>query len=356
VKYLGIPIKDRTPENIRDALKELDPEIFASFARLHGHAVEKQLGLSALHNRTGISTAALSKCYNGTYADDGGDVAEIAERIEQYFYRMEQAERYGGIRTFVKTDLSQYLFNTFEKARITRRLTLIESPEQMGKTTAAKRYVEDNDHGRTAYFQMPGGSTSLAGVIHDLADALGIAEGWKSLEKKLRIRHKLSACDLVIIDEWHVVYTWPDREQARMLDFLRTELLNNGARGVVLVATNADILDNLERFRGRTRYNTGQLIGRMRNQVIRLDGAEDVRETDVAAIVSRYYKPGKRIVSSLTRMAQQDGFGHFGLLVDILNESWSVAKAHKTELSDAIVEAEAKKTWETLRARKELFA
>jgi hypothetical protein len=314
--------------------------------RLHAYAAKHNLGVSALAHRTGIQSGILSPWFAGTYP---GSPEAIAERVERFFWRLEQKAKYGGIRTFVETRLARALWALFEKTRVVRRIQLVESPEQLGKTEAAREYTSRNNAGRTVYVSMSGVSRSGFGdFIWNLADALNIPYTIKLREKKLRIRHAIEACDLLIIDEAHVLWSWTDRSAAEFWDYLRTDLFQDGHRGIVLIATQSDMLRNIKRFGRRAGYNTGQLLGRMRNRVERIDPVDDITEADVALLVGRYYQPGKRVVANLTRLAQADEGGHFGLVCDILNEAWAEARARKTALSDAIVKEVAESVMENL--------
>jgi hypothetical protein len=245
-----------------------------------------------------------------------------------------------------------------ELTRIIRRIQLIESPEQLGKSTVARDYTEKNNGGRTVYVSLGGGSRSggKADFVWRLADVFEIPYSIKQREKELRIRHKLEACDLIIVDEAHLMWSWTARSVAEFLDYLRTDLHADGERGVVLIATNNDMMDGLRRFKAETRYNLGQLLGRMRLETMRIDPAEDVQPDDIRLLAARYYKPGARIVNLLTDLARRDGLGHFGLITDILNEAWATTKANRADLDDATVEGVAKRIMETLRQRKELYA
>lgn len=347
-------LTDRSPDQIRETLADKEPAAVGQLLALHDYAAREHLGLTALGHRCGISSGILSQLFNGNYP---GDYLAMARRIETFFWRLEQKALYGGLREFVETDLATNLFSIFEKVRVIRRMQLIESPEQLGKTRAAKEYTERNNSGRTIYVQLAGGTRSgLGDFIWSLAESLGIPYTVKLREKRLRIKQGLEACDLVIIDEAHLVDTWTDRSAAEFWDYLRTDIFDNGSRGVVLIATNHSMLDMLRKFRRRAGYNVGQLLGRMRNEVVRIDPVEDITPDDIAALVGRYYRPGSEAIQRLTKIARTEQLGHIGLLEDILNEAWSRAKAEHKPLSDRTVLSVAQETLDNLKTRKELYS
>lgn len=351
------PLKDREPNEIRTILEQLDLETkcVESWMRLHKYACDQHppLGISALAHRTRISSSTLSEGFSGIYR---GDMHAVAERIDQFFWRLEQIDLYGGLRQFVITDLSRSLCSVFDKARITRRVHFIQSPEQLGKTRTAIEYTSLNNTGRTIYVKLAGGSKSGCGdFIWALAQALEIPYSLKMREKRIRIKEVLQTCDLIIIDEAHLSFTWTLNAQAEFWDYIRTDVHDDGKRGLVFISTNSDMMKGLQNFRKRADYNVGQLIGRMRNQVMVIDPAEDILESDVRLLVTRYYKPSAPTLHKLHDLCTREGLGHFGLLDDIMNESWTRAKAKKKELCDDVVMATMQEILEELKERKSLY-
>jgi DNA transposition AAA+ family ATPase len=348
----GIHIQDRTEDEIRGALVDQAPEVVETAVRLWQYAVKNHLGVSRLGQACGIGSGMLSPWFNGEYT---GDSVAIAERIDKFFWRMEQKDKYGAIRRFVETRLATTLWNVFEKTRIVRRIQMVEGPEQVGKSRAAAEYTARNNSGRTVYMSLSGGAKSSGEFVWRLADALGIPYAVKLSEKRLRIRAQLEACDLIIIDEAHLAFTWTDRALAEWLDYLRTDIFDNGSRGIVLIATNSNMMDGLMNFKRRSRYNLGQTLGRMRNDPVRIDPAEDIVEEDVKALVERYYKPGKAALERLSKVAAIDQLGHFGLLEDILNEAWTAAKSRNKSLDDATVLTTVSNVMSSLKTRRPMY-
>lgn len=356
-KIIAIPLKDRDPAEIKRVLVEagLEEETVATFLKLAAYARESHppLGMSVLSQQIRMSSGVISQCYSGTY---NGDYEAVAGRIQQFFWRLDQSKLYGGIRKFVKTQLSEALYAVFEKTRVTRRIQILESPEQLGKTRIATEYTAENNSGRTLYVSISGGMKAGAGqFVWDIAEALGIPYTIKTVEKRVRIRQALASCDLIIIDELHLVKDWTAQAQREFWDYIRTDLHANGARGIVLIATNTDTLRDINVFRRAARYNVGQLLGRMRLQVMRIDPAEDITEADVEALVTRYYKPGRACIHKLHDLATRPQMGHFGLIEDLMNESWSRAQAKKKALDDAAVLATATDILDELKGRRSLY-
>jgi len=352
--YRGIPIKDRDVAHIRAALAGQDKYVADQFLALHDYARRKSLGLSRLSSETRIGTGILSPCFNGQY--DKGDYNAIARRIETFFWRLDQKALYGGLREFKETALAKSLWAAFEKTRIIRRIQVIQGPEQVGKTRAAREYATRNNSGRTIYNMLSGGTKAGCGnFIWNTAEDLGLPYTVSLREKRLRIRQSLEACDLFFIDEAHLCFTWHDKAQRDFWDYIRTDIFADGARGVVIMATNQDMLQGLQAWRRRCGYNVGQLLGRMRNEIMVIDPAEDILLEDVQLLVQRYYKPGKKTLRRLHHIAIQPQLGHFGLITDVMNEAWTKAKSKKRKLDDNTVDQTAEETMKVLKDRKELY-
>jgi DNA transposition AAA+ family ATPase len=348
-----IPVYLRTPEDVRAKLAAagVEDDAIRSFLRLQQYAKDShpQLGLSRLAPRVHVTQGILSPCFNGTYP---GDYAAIAERIDSFFWKLEQQAKYGGLRQYVETDLAKALYVYFEKTRITRRILLLESPEQLGKSRIAREYTEQNNSGRTCYVKLPGGNkTGLGTFIRAVAEALNLPSTIKLSELRFRIKEALAGCDLVFIDEMHLIWTWNTAAIRDFFDYLRTDIHDDAKRGVVLISTNEDTLANIHRFKKSSGYNIGQLLGRMRVKPVVIDPEDDITEHDVLALTKRYYTPGKKALSKLHNLCCQPELGHFGLLDDILNEAWTLAKARKLDLNDELVLAVAQEILDDLAAR-----
>ena len=356
-QIIGIALKDRDPADIRRALTAagVEEEHADWFLKLHAYACAQHppLGLSALANRSRIGSSILSQCFSGSYP---GDYAAIAERVKGFFWRLEQAALYGGLRQFCETSLAQAIWTLCDKTRVTRRIQWVRSPEQVGKTRSVVEYAARNNTGRTVYVKLGGGNQAGCNqFIWDLAEALEIPYSIKLAEKRVRIKHALASCDLLILDEVHLCWGWTDASLRMFFDYLRTDLHADGARGIVLVATNDDPMGSLQNFRRRARYNVGQLLGRMRNQICVIDPAEDITEEDVRLLVTRYYRPGAVAIRKLHDYACRPGLGHFGLIEDLMNEAWTLAKARKRALDDAAVLTVAEEVLGELKERKPLY-
>lgn len=351
-------LSDRSEADLRARLEEQEVEPYAveQAVWLLSYARQHSLSIKALAKRVKCSGSVLSQVFNARYPGNYTLRARLFER-----FRNEEANRelFGGRDDFVKTRIAESLWTIFEKTRYARRIQIIQSPEQLGKSRAALEYTHANNGGHTIMTTLkPGCTSNPTGIfLRDLAIAAGVRSnvGRKIIDVRYDVHDALEVCDLVIVDEFHQVEHWPDRAVRDILDYIRIELFADGQRGVVLIATNSDVLSLLQTFRKRTRYNLGQLLGRMCNEVLDI-APDEVPVEDVRLLVERYFKPRKSTVEKLHDLATRPRIGHFGLILDILNRAWTECKVQRQSLSDEIVLKIAADTMEDINAKQQLYA
>jgi len=307
------PIASRSPEAVRAALEkaEVDPFAVAQILRLHEHARAKTLSLKGAADLIHYSQAVVSEIFSGGYK---GNYVRVAKAIDRYFAEAENRRIFGGCRDFARTEIATALWKLFEKTRYSRAIQIVQSPEQLGKSIAAREYAAAHNSGRTLLLKLqPGGNSNPFGVfLRDLAERTGVeTQHGKMLDMRMAIRRELEGCDLVIVDEAHLIAHWPDKPVRDFLDYLRVEIHADGARGVVLIATDSDMLTLLQQFRQRTRYNLGQLLGRMANQHTITLRADEIPFDDVRLLVERYFKPRVATLRKLYDLATRPHCGRF---------------------------------------------
>ena len=359
----AVELEDRTDTEIDVAIHDMNtPAENASFVGdqmrwLRDYAKDTHSGMKALAGLVGTSFTVFSQLYSGKY---NASPVGTARKIAKFRDNLEKRRIYGGKRDFISTAMSQALWRICEKTRYNRRIQSLQSEEQMQKTRSLSEYTMLNNSGRTAMVTLQKGGTSKPfGIfLRDLAQALGIQDitHKKVIDLRYKIREKLKLCDLVIIDEFHMVEHWTDQSVGDLLDYLRTQIHSDGERGVLLVATNSDTLTFLNQFKRRSGYNLGQLLGRMRLQPLTIH-SDDIPFADVELFVKRYLPtPRKATLTKLHDITTRPKLGHFGLLLDILNEAWSEAQLSGIPITDDTVLAVAKEVMADIHTNKELYA
>jgi len=352
---IGIPIAERSDGQVRFALADVDRESVALLIQAKAYAAENGYGLKPLSDLINMPQGVLSQLFNGNYP---GDYRAQTRKIAKYFLDLEKKAVFGGKRDFVETQTALGLWKVFEKTRYNHRIQVIQSAEQLGKTLAAKEYTHRHNTGRTIMTTLmtEGTSNGFGVFIRSLATACGIEVTHKKvMDIRFQIKRRLSTCDLLIIDEFHQIEYWQDRAVRALIDFIRIELHCDGERGIVLIATNSDVMTLLDSFRKRAHYNVGQLLGRMCNQPLEIH-PDQVPQRDVSKLVRRYYKPDEKTIRKLYKIVTSSKLGHFGLLDDIMARAWAESQVDKVKLTDRLVMKTARETMDELKSRKELYS
>ncbi|MDD5705092.1 MAG: hypothetical protein PHR35_04145 [Kiritimatiellae bacterium] len=344
--HMSVELRERTDDMIADALARggIVPEA-GELDTLHAvrdYAAAHDLSSRDIAARMRCSNSVVTLVFNGKYA---AGIGSFCARARAWLDREAKTATYGGRRDFVQTGLARDLMVVFEKTRYNRRIQPMQSPEQLGKSTAAREYVRRNPgHAVLVTLQPEGLSNGFMLFLRTLADRLGFPpENVKTCDLRSQIDKHLAGIELVILDEFHLAATWKPSQLRSLLDYIRVTIQADGERGVVLIATVPDnaeadtsVMRILNDVRAKTRYNLGQLYGRMTSSVLDLSSG-DIAASDVAGLVQRYYAPGKACLEQLCRAAQRDGFGHLGLIDGVLCDAASEAAVDRTPITDALV-------------------
>jgi hypothetical protein len=337
---IGIPVAQRTEAQIRAAFKTEEPSVANEFVRLWAHMRKHNIGLTKIERGFKISSGILSQCFNNRYP---GVRAEIAERINAVFYRMEQNAKYAGLSQFMPTQLSRVLFGVYEKTRITRRIDTIQGPEQCGKTRSGKEYAEQNNHGRTRFTEMRASMATLNDFIHGWPTTWALAPRSSCAIRSSGFAIHLVDCDLLIIDEVHLVFKWPVQQICGFFDYVRTDLFANGERGIVLQATDDREIESSWTAStssvGQAGTTLGSCSGAWAAAPYHIDGTDDIRKktsrSGRALLQARPRRP-----APLTRIAHAERGGRLGRVLEVVSNAWTKAKARNKDLTDEHVVAE----------------
>jgi len=281
-------------------------------------------------------------------------------KLTQYLHEREKKHIYGGHNEYVATQFSQGMMRLFDEALYDQRIHMVQSPEQLGKTKSADEYVARNHGGRVIKVTLRAAASCdpYGMYVRDLAIAAGMEDhhGRKLITAHYATQALLELCDLVIIDEFHQLEYWPDKSVRALLEHIKRDLHQDGRRGVVLISTNSDIMTLLEAFRRRTKFNLGQILGRMCNEVNDIT-PEDIPLEDIQLLAGRYAQFHKPTLKRLLKIARKPGLGHFGMVLDILNRCWRDSKLDDIPLTDAVITEEIDRTIDEIEKRpKGLYA
>ena len=345
---------ERTDEQIKKALAGKPGDVIAALLALRDYAKAGNLGLKKLSQQTRMPTGVLSQLFSGTYP---GDYEARAAKISKFLVDVEKARIYGGCQDFVETSIAAGLWRVFDKTRFNRRIQFIQSEEQIGKSKAAVEYAHRNNGGRTQLITCPPAESPQGCRIflREMGHVMDIPSSIKLIDLRFRVREALASCDLIILDDAHQMKYWSDRAVREFLDVVRIYLHADGERGVVLIATNEDMLSLIQNFRKRMRYNIGQILGRMCNEILEIS-PDQIPIEDVRLLAERYkFKPRRSTIEKLYDVAIRPHMGHFGLILDVLNRTWADCQVDEKDMTDELVMEKLKETLADLEERADLY-
>ncbi len=213
------------PDNQRGAIR-----------RFHAHYVKNDLSLDDTGKLVRLSGGTLSLVFRGKYP---ADLAAIVANIETFF-ELEDKRSQSRKLPFIKTKLTERIWNVCHSAREFQRIAFIFGDWQIGKSEALEAYTSEFNHGNTKYVAMPTGG-ALIHFLTKLAEQLDISPQQRLPILRRRIIKSFDDRMLLIVDEAHQCLESTGRKNGssalQTIEFIR-ELFNERKCGVVICATN----------------------------------------------------------------------------------------------------------------------
>lgn len=210
----------------------------ASTLWLLDHARRSGISMDKMGRLIGRDGGTISKLLAGKYADAATgrsiSIANIVDDINHF--RELHAQRANlGDEPFVETKVAADLFTLFDLARVTRTIGMVWGPNQSGKSTAAKKYQQQNNHGRTHYVLMPaGGSPKM--FMKELLRVCGISDRNSYDQMFDRASKFFDPNMLLVIDEVHEAIN--GRSLKTITFSLIRQLNEKCGMGIVLIGTD----------------------------------------------------------------------------------------------------------------------
>ncbi|MDL2294858.1 AAA family ATPase [Ruminococcaceae bacterium OttesenSCG-928-D13] len=239
-------------------IKEFDRQLID---KVHKHLKESRMSQEELAGKIGISGPALSAWRRGLYK---GNVTNVEDKIQYYFdhlatktKRNERLQPYLPTVDYVPTSISEEIVAAIKYCQLEKGITIIDGDAGIGKTMAAKKFVQDNKH-VAIYLEASPVYGHLGSFLKLLAKALSIPDNYPRYEQTRLIRQRMIGSEIVlIIDEaQHLQY--------RTLEEIRTmsdpgKISDDKGIGIVLIG-NREVYD---RMLGRQEARFAQLFSRI---------------------------------------------------------------------------------------------
>lgn len=218
-------------ERVLAATSELPDRQREAVRWLHSYALENRLNLKSLAEKLRCSDSSLSQLFSGKYP---ASLDNFVQEIESFRKLVGQRSAVTKV-SFIKTELSDRIFQCCEAALIYQRIMFIFGASQIGKTRALEQYAERSQD--VVYVRMPEGGI-LGDFLYELAQALKISTEHNTAQLKRRIKAAFDDRMVLIVDELHQVFmTKGGSSRLRSIEFIR-ELYDRCRCGVVLSGTN----------------------------------------------------------------------------------------------------------------------
>jgi len=300
------------------AWEHLDADTREALLWFHQHALDTGLTWDDCGRLINADTTTAWRVIQGTYAGDHRPIVgaiNIARKIEDERASVTRHE-------FAETPVTRMIFAGLDYALSQRSIALIVGPSRRGKTTAARQWRSENNHGRSVMITAPayGGVKALLREIAQAVGASGRASGLQVLDS---VQRAFSPERILIVDEAHRLLPG-DGKQPVALEVLR-DLHDRTGCALALLST--------ARFDGELRksdYQYEQLLGRI-GVPIRLPGAVD--KSHFLPILKQYIRnPGEAALKAATQVANERG--SLGILVESLKFGSKIAKGANKPMAD----------------------
>lgn len=310
------------------AATEWMPDPAKSHVRwLHWYARQQRWTWDDLVRAVGYSSTTWSRIWQDKYRYAKGEAREgqrmpIDEQVRAIArYRRLVEEREGVADTgFLETSVWQRVEWLCRRAFIRQRIGFVFGESQIGKTASALEYQRRNNHGQTAYCEVPPAS-GVQLLLRTIAARLDVPTD-ASFDKLLRkVTMALDPSKLLIVDEVQRVFTTYQRGSVmRCLDTLRY-LHDQSGCGLVLIGTNV-VKDQLAR--GEFAQYLKQLKRRGRTVMLQLPPHPPREDLDLLAKSFGLEPAEGEAERVLLEVARDDGFGAVKMLLQDAAE-----RAHK---------------------------
>ena len=313
------PINLKAWDHLNGKLKDSDRELLLWF---HQHVLDREMTWKEVTRAVDYDRTTLFRCLTGTYQAESW--AKPLAKIRAYRKGVEKHSR-AVEKKFAMNRQAQRVFGALDFALTQSTMVSLEGEARMGKTEAAKQWVEQRGPGRAVMIECPVIGSPIA-VLKEIARKVGLSHKEKRQNMARRIGNAFSSDRVLVIDEAGRMFP-KGKGSPEALDEIRSIHDRTGC-GIALLVTRADVKKLTE-----SAYMVGQLIGRIDLPAM----LPEFEQNDVDVIVNQFGKFSKPIRQKLYRVATQPG--RLGAMLSILKTANRFALKNREEITDKHVEA-----------------
>lgn len=290
--------------------KDLPEDVGESLLWFHQYALDTGMSLAECAQALNYDNSTVFRVLKGTYEGSWKNVRAAVES-----YKKIVIARAGIQKTeFAENGMTRLIFDALNYALANNSITLITGESRMGKTTAARQWKEQNNHGRSVLVIAPayGGTKAL---LRDLCSSCGQGVNKNASDAHASVLRAFNKNRILIVDEAHRLLPGDRRTNPVNLELLR-DIHDRTGCALALLAT-ARFAETLK----ASTYMFEQLLGRI-GLPVRLP--RDVKPADIEPIVRQYIKrPTAKLMECAETMANDTG--RLGLLVETLKVASRIA-------------------------------
>lgn len=304
-----------------DNWHKLPDEIQQDLLWFHQFALDQRMSLADCAQALGYDNSTIFRVLKGTYE---GSYKNICEAIRSY-KRLATERASIQQNEWVENKATRMIFAGLNYAMANNSIATILGESRMGKTVTAKRWRDENNHGRTVFVTAPayGGTRRL---LFDIAKCVGVNTNKSAVDVHESILRAFNRNRILIIDEAHRLLPGDrGRQDPQKLEILR-DLHDRTGCALCLLATQRFDTE----LRKGAEYQFEQLIGRI-GMPVRLP--RNFLVTDIEPIVRQYVKrPSDSMLDTALGLANKPG--RLGILVETLKVASRMAVKSKSTLTE----------------------
>lgn len=287
----------------------------------YGHARDRGMSLGDAGKCIDRDGTTVSRLFNGRYP---ASYEHLVAEITRYRKLSEERAKRKDIG-FIETSIFRKISVVCRGALFDAMPAYIYGDSQIGKSFCLEEYARRNNHGQTRYIRMPAAPT-FRGVLRLFSDACFLSDRLNEEDLRRRIFKAIGDNTLVIVDEFHQVFTGAgEMTQRKIIEFVR-EVYDRTHCGIVICGTRV-VQEQFERGSQKLVWEQFRRRGMVelvlpgtppRSDVLKIAAAFGIGEPDTATM--------ETIREMLTRSG-------IGMYFKFLQQAHGLAVSRKTALT-----------------------
>lgn len=214
-------------------MKEFNKELQAKLESYVQEGPEQKISASKLAEAIDVSKAYLSNYRNSKLPCN---IEDVERKLKEYFRNMEEASEIHKVGEYVKTSVSEGIYQTIHLCHVRGGLAVEAGDAGIGKTMAAKKYAET--HPSALYICVNVCTNSVAAILKEFARVLHIPANGRKDDLWVRINEVLkNGKRVLIVDE-------SQHLPIKSVELLRAFTDQNPNFGICFIGNHQSVFNN----------------------------------------------------------------------------------------------------------------